>query len=82
MTASFSSSMPPTGVYLVKPSSMARMAAALMLSGVSKSGSPAPKPMMSLPSFCRALAFIVTASVGDGLRTFVRGPSFISFTLS
>jgi hypothetical protein len=28
------------------------------------------------------LAFIVTASVGEGLRTFVRGPSFISFTLS
>jgi len=43
--------MPPTGVYFVNPSRMARIAAALMLSGVSKSGSPAPKPMMSRPSF-------------------------------
>ena len=37
-------------MYLVKPASREPMAAALMCSGVSKSGSPAPKPTTSRPS--------------------------------
>src|SRR5450631_3362468 len=38
-----------------------------MCRGVSKSGSPAPRPMMSLPSALSFAARAVTASVGDGL---------------
>src|SRR3979409_2506455 len=45
MIASFSSGMPPTSVYLVLPASMAWIAASLMLAGVSKSGSPAPRAL-------------------------------------
>ena len=37
-----------------------------MNSGVSKSGSPAPKPHTSLPSDFNFLAFASTASVGEG----------------
>src|SRR5574341_34704 len=43
------------------------MAADLMLSGVSKSGSPAPSPMTSRPAAFNSRAFWVTAMVGDGL---------------
>src|ERR1700687_5767637 len=43
------------------------MAASLMNCGVSKSGSPAPKPMMSLPSALSFAALAVTARVGEGL---------------
>ena len=43
------------------------MAASLMLSGVSKSGSPAPRPITSRPAAFRSRAFCVTAMVGDGL---------------
>jgi hypothetical protein len=39
-----SSGMPSTAVYLVSPRRMAAMAASLMLSGVSKSGSPGAQP--------------------------------------
>src|SRR5690606_31822328 len=46
---------------------MARLAAALMLSGVSKSGSPAPRPMTSRPAAFSSRALLVTAMVGDGL---------------
>src|SRR5213594_3546277 len=38
-----------------------------MFSGVSKSGSPGPKSMTSTPLSLRALASIITASVGDTL---------------
>ena len=41
-----------------------------MLSGVSKSGSPAPKPITSLPAARISLAFVVTAIVGDGFIRF------------
>ena len=41
--ASFKAAVPSTAVYLVSPSLMAFIAACLILSGVSKSGSPAPK---------------------------------------
>src|SRR5436853_6676143 len=66
MTASFSSGMPPTSVYLVLPASMARIAASLMLAGVSKSGSPAPRPMTLRPAAFSARALSVTAMVADG----------------
>ncbi len=46
---------------------MALIAACLILSGVSKSGSPAPRPITSLPAAFNSLAFWVTAIVGDGL---------------
>ncbi len=60
--------MPSTAVYFeVLPSLMARIAASLMLSGVSKSGSPAPRPMTSRPASLSARALSVTAMVADGL---------------
>ena len=66
MIASFSSGMPPTSVYLVLPASMAWIAASLMLAGVSKSGSPAPRPMTLRPAAFSARALSVTAMVADG----------------
>src|SRR5581483_10433354 len=60
--------MPSTAVYFAAlPSRIALMAAALMLSGVSKSGSPAPSPMTSRPAAFRARALSVTAMVAEGL---------------
>src|SRR5687767_12888463 len=46
---------------------IALIAACLMLSGVSKSGSPAPRPMTSRPAAFSSRALLVTAMVGDGL---------------
>src|SRR5262245_4630434 len=66
MMASLSSGMPPTSVYLVLPASMAWIAASLMLPGVSKSGSPAPRPMTFRPAAFSARALSVTAMVADG----------------
>src|SRR5512140_2086921 len=66
MMASFSSGMPSTAVYLVLPASMAWIAASLMLAGVSKSGSPAPRPMTLRPAAFSARALSVTAMVADG----------------
>src|SRR5512146_874210 len=43
-----------------------------MGTGVSKSGSPAPRPMTSLPSALRRAARAVTASVGEGLTRWTR----------
>src|SRR6185312_11428826 len=68
--ASFSSGVPSTSVYLVLPSRMALMAASLMLSGVSKSGWPADRPITFLPSATRARALASTARVADGLTRF------------
>src|ERR1041385_3341251 len=60
--------MPSTCVYFdARPSLIARIAASLMLSGVSKSGSPAPSPITSRPACLSARALSVTAMVGDGL---------------
>ncbi len=60
--------MPSTLVYLeALPSWMALIAACLMLSGVSKSGSPAPSPITSRPASLSARALSVTAMVADGL---------------
>ena len=46
--------------------SMAAIAAFLMLSGVSKSGSPTESEMMSRPAFLRSRAFCVATMVADG----------------
>src|SRR6516165_4016705 len=59
--------MPSTAVYLVLPALIALIAASLMLSGVSKSGSPAPSPITSRPAALSARALSVTAIVADGL---------------
>jgi hypothetical protein len=64
--ASFNSGVPSTVVYLVWPPRIAAIAASLTKSGVSKSGSPAPSPMMSRPAAVSSAARRVTASVGDG----------------
>src|SRR5215470_1129755 len=58
--------MPSTFVYFVLPSLIALMAASLMLSGVSKSGSPAPRLITSLPAAFRSRALDETAMVGEG----------------
>src|ERR1700760_3340254 len=67
-----SSGVPLLGVYFVKPVSMAAWAAALMCSGVSKSGSPAPKPQTSMPSAFMALAFESMLRVSEGVRIVAR----------
>src|SRR5271167_4701121 len=59
--------MPLTAVYFVLPSRIAFAAASLMWSGVSKSGSPAPKPITSRPTTLSSTALVVTAIVGEGL---------------
>src|ERR1700756_2672552 len=66
MMASFSSGIPSTAVYLVLPASIAWIAASLMLAGVSKSGSPAPRPITLRPAAFSARALSVTAIVADG----------------
>src|SRR5215472_2586037 len=43
-----------------------------MCSGVSKSGSPAPRPITSLPCARRRAARAVTAMVGEGLTRWTR----------
>jgi len=53
-------------VYLVCPLSSAALAASLINAGVSKSGSPAPKPTTSIPAFFMALALALTGQ-GDRL---------------
>src|SRR5450830_717221 len=59
--------MPSTLVYFdALPSRIALIAASLMLSGVSKSGSPAPRPMTLRPAALSARALSVTAMVADG----------------
>src|SRR3954471_11914648 len=64
--------MPSTAVYFeARPDSIALIAACLMLSGVSKSGSPAPSPITSRPACLSARALSVTAMVGDGLMRFM-----------
>ena len=59
--------MPETGVYFVKPSSMAFFAASLICCGVSKSGSPAAQPIIGRPSALYLPALAVIARVGDSL---------------
>ena len=60
--------MPSTAVYFeARPLLIDLIAACLMLSGVSKSGSPAPSPITLRPACFSARALSVTAMVGDGL---------------
>src|SRR5258707_10242149 len=59
------SSVPELFVYLVKFASIARCAAALMWSGVGKSGSPAPKSTTSIPWAFIFMASAATFIVGD-----------------
>ena len=54
------------------------MAACLIGSGVSKSGSPAPKPTTSIPCACNCLAWAVIARVGEGAVLRARCEIFIS----
>src|SRR5438094_1140203 len=70
--------MPALGVYFVKPASNASIAAFFICSGVSKSGSPAPKPQTSMPSAFMALALLSIESVSEGLRIVARDASSIS----
>src|SRR6202040_4300672 len=65
--ASRKGGMPRTGGYLVSPRSIALIAACLMLSGVSKSGSPTESEITSRPLALRSRAFCVIAMVADGL---------------
>jgi hypothetical protein len=58
--------VPATSVYRVSPRSMAAMAASLTLRGVSKSGSPTDREMMSRPCAFSARALPVMAMVCDG----------------
>src|SRR3979411_307532 len=66
MIGCFRSGITSTAVYLGLPASMALIAASLMLAGVSKSGSPAPRPMTLRPAAFSARALSVTAMVADG----------------
>src|ERR1700689_1388348 len=65
--ACFNSTVPLTGVYLVKLAWMAAMAACLMFSGVGKSGSPALKSTTSTPARRRRSASAATFMVDDSL---------------
>ena len=78
--ACFNSGIPSTAVYFVKPSFMAVIAASLMGLGVSKSGSPAEKLSISLPSALRSAARFDTAIVIDVESALMRFVS-INYTL-
>src|SRR5262245_14584665 len=71
--ACFSSCVPPAGVYLVKLLLIASIAAFLILSGVGKSGSPAPKSTTSTPSrrslSASAATFIVDETLIRPMRS-------------
>src|SRR3954462_11726046 len=71
--AALSSGTQGVGVYLVRPLSRAVLAASLMKAGVSKSGSPAPKPTTSTPAFLRALALARRERVRDSATRDMRG---------
>src|SRR5947209_4381322 len=62
------SGRPALGVYFVMPLCNAAIAASLMCSGVSKSGSPAPNPQTSRPSAFIAFAFASIDRVRDGVN--------------
>ena len=60
--------MPVVGVYLVKPSSSAFLAAFLIGIGVSRSGWPAAKFTIVFPAATNYLARALTASVAEGAK--------------
>src|SRR2546426_11258733 len=74
-TAARSSGTPPTSVYLVWPCRITWIAASLIRSGVSKSGSPAPNVITSTPRRRSSRAFACTASVDEGASVFRRSAS-------
>ena len=57
MMAFFKAGVPSTAVYFVSPFLIALIAAFLIFIGVSKSGSPAPRPIISLPAALNSLTF-------------------------
>ena len=59
--------MPVSGGYFVFPSPMARTAAALTWSGVSKSGSPADRAMTSRPARAISMARAEITAAGEAL---------------
>ena len=59
------------------PFDIASKAACLILSGVSKSGSPAPSPMTSRPAARNSRASVETAIVADGLMELTRSDSAV-----
>src|SRR4030095_5801073 len=69
--AARSGSIPFTSVYFVMPFRSASTAAALMCSGVSKSGSPAEKLTTSMPSDRSLPALAAMARVTEGLISLV-----------
>src|SRR5437868_12134643 len=73
--------MPELGVYLVKPACKASMAACLICSGVSKSGSPAPKPQTSSPSAFIAFALLSIERVSEGVSCAARAEISMSVAL-
>ena len=83
LMASLRAGSPVTMEYLVSPARMLSTAFALACSGVSRSGSPAPRLSTSLPSALRRLYLESMATVWDGpmrrvreARGFTR-PSFV-----
>src|SRR5581483_1732852 len=70
--ASRNSGVPPAFVYFVKLAAIAATAACLMLSGVGKSGSPAPKSTTSTPSRRRRSASAETFKVEETLMVEIR----------
>ena len=65
-TALRSAGVPATSVYFVSPASIARIAASLMLRGVSKSGSPCDRLITFLPSAIMRRATVEMAMVRLG----------------
>ena len=76
-TALRSWGVPSTWVYLVAPASSAFLAASLMCTGVSKSGSPAPKLTTSMPLAFSSAALAETFRVMEGSITFNRFASLM-----
>ena len=60
------------GGYFVFPSMIARIAAILMGSGVSKSGSPAERAMTSRPARAISIAFPEIMAAGEALIRLMR----------
>ena len=79
--ASFNAGIPSTGVYFVLPSFIATMAAFLICSGVSKSGSPAVRVIIGAPFALSSRAFMLIAMVADNLVLEILFESSIRYNL-
>lgn len=80
--AFLSSGIPVVGVYLVNPDFIASIAASLIKSGVSKSGSPAARLTTSRPSDFNFFAFVVMARVEEGFIFLRRSAKRVSIRMS